>query len=406
MEQMRLWNENRRFAVVPAGRRSGKTELAKRRLVFMLPVKKDWPDARYFAAAPTRGQAKRIFWSDLKALIPAKWIKRVYETELCVTTIFGSEIWVVGLDRPQRIEGTPWDGGVLDEYADMKPGVWTENIRPALADRGGWCWFIGVPEGLNHYKDLADYAASGVDADWGFYTWRSSDIVAEPEVEGARRILDPRTFRQEYEASFEGRAGRVYYAYDAKRHVDAGIEVDPKLPIAVCCDFNVDPCVWELAQTDGRLVLVFDEIALRDTNTYEMCKEFLRRYGRHRAGFVVHGDAAGSARSTAGKSDYAIMMEMGFKDQRVKRSNPAVRDRVNAVNSMLRNAREEVRLTHHPRCAQLRKDFEKVEWTDGGVDIDKARPELTHAADALGYFVAAEFPLTTTKRDPARRFYK
>ena len=53
-EQTRLWNEGKRFAVVPAGRRSGKTEIAKRKLVAGLPEKKKWGDPRYFAAAPTR----------------------------------------------------------------------------------------------------------------------------------------------------------------------------------------------------------------------------------------------------------------------------------------------------------------------------------------------------------------
>ena len=109
--------------------------------------------------------------------MPEKWVKKVYETDLCVTTKYKSELWVLGMDRPERIEGTPWDGGVLDEYANMKPNAWTENIRPALADRAGWCWFVGVPEGLNHYKDLADYAGSGSDADWGLYRWNSSEIL-------------------------------------------------------------------------------------------------------------------------------------------------------------------------------------------------------------------------------------
>lgn len=390
---------------MPAGRRSGKTELAKRKLVIALSKGKPWPDPRYFAAAPTRDQAKRIFWKDLKALIPRAWIKRVYETELCVTTKFGSELWVVGLDKPQRIEGTPWDGGVLDEYANMKETAWTENIRPALSDRYGWCWFIGVPEGFNHYRDLADYAGSGVDPDWGLYSWPSSDILPSGEVEAAKRTLDARTFRQEYEASFEGGGGRVYYAYSRDVHEDPSISVDQGSPIIVSCDFNVELSVWAVLQTDGTRVKVIDEIALRNTNTYEMCRELLRRYGGHAQGISLYGDAAGSQRSTAGKSDYAIIAGMGLGRQRIKKANPPVRDRVNAVNSMLCNARGEARLFHHPRCSHLKRDFETVEWRDNG-DIDKKDPERTHASDALGYFIESEFPLKRSRIDPEKRFYK
>ena len=66
----------------------------------------------------------------------------------------GAQIWVVGLDRPERIEGTPWDGGVLDEYGNMRANAWPEHIRPALSDRGGWCDFTGVPEGRNPMAEL------------------------------------------------------------------------------------------------------------------------------------------------------------------------------------------------------------------------------------------------------------
>ncbi len=403
---MRLWNENKRFAVVPAGRRSGKTELAKRRIVSVLSEKKEWQDPRYFAGAPTRDQAKRIFWNDLKALTPGSWIKKIYETDLCLKTRAGSEIWVVGLDKPQRIEGVAWDGGVLDEYANMRAGAWTENIRPALSDRGGWCWFIGVPEGLNHYKDLADYAASGIDPDWGLYSWPSSDVLPRREVEAARRVLDPRTFRQEYEAAFEGSTGRVYYSYDHKLHADDTISLDPTLPLIVCCDFNVDPCVWEIVQTDGVNVRVVDEFARRNTNTVEMGRAVLARYGGHRGGIALYGDAAGMQRSTAGKSDYALLADLGFTAQRLKKANPFVKDRVNAVNAMLENTRRERRLFHHPRCTELRKDFETVEWKDDGHVIDKSKRERTHASDAIGYFIEYEFPLTQHRRDPARIFYK
>jgi len=401
-----LMRENKRFAVVPAGRRSGKTELAKRRLVMGLAEKRRWTDPRYFAAAPTRDQAKRIFWKDLLALIPEQWVSRVYSTDLCVVTKSGSELWVVGLDKPQRIEGTPWDGGVLDEYANMRPGAWTENIRPALSDRRGWCWFIGVPEGLNHYRDLVDYAQAGTDPQWGVYSWFSADILPPDELAAARRVLDAKTFRQEYEASFEGAAGRAYYAYDPGRHEDASIKINKRLPIAICCDFNVDPCVWEVAQTDGKRVWVVDEITMRDTNTAQMAREVKKRFSGHPAGIVVYGDAAGMNRSTTGKTDYAILSELGLTDQRLRRSNPHVKDRVNGLNAMLESTSKEVRLTHHPRCVMLRKDFETVEWRENGAAVDKSSRDRTHAVDALGYFIEYEFPLRAARRDPARRFYK
>jgi len=407
-ERKRLWKEKKRFKVVVAGRRSGKTEISKRKLVLSLKydAKVGNRYARYFAAAPTRDQAKRIFWDDFKALIPKCWIKKVSESDLYIKTIFGSELWVIGMDRPERVEGTSWDGGVLDEYANMKPHAWSEHIRPALSDRKGWCWFIGVPEGFNHFKDLADYAKSGSDDDWGYYTWKSSEVLPKEEIESARRDLDARTFRQEYEASFEGASGRVYYSYDASIHEDSSITLNRHLPIYLCCDFNVDPCVWEVVQFDGYTVFVVDEIFLRNTNTVEMTKKFLSTYGGHDKGIIVYGDSAGSHRSTTGKSDYALMAELGLSTQRIARRNPFVKDRVNALNSMLMTTNEEVRLYHSQRCVNLRKDFEEVQWSEGLKEIDKGRSDRTHASDALGYFINARFPLRKHKPDKGKKFYK
>src|ERR1700722_4764891 len=50
-EQLRLWHNQARFKLVPAGRRSGKTELAKRRLVEHL-FRRTWHGLPgcYFAA--------------------------------------------------------------------------------------------------------------------------------------------------------------------------------------------------------------------------------------------------------------------------------------------------------------------------------------------------------------------
>ena len=161
-----------------------------------------------------------------------------------------------------------------------------------------------------------------------------------------------------------------------------------------------------MAQSDGVNVKVFDEIALRDTNTVEMAKEVLRRYGRHRGGFIVYGDAAGSSRSTTGKSDYVLLKGLGFKDQRIAKANPQVKDRVNAVNTLLLNAKGDINLKHHPVCTYLRKDLEGIVWSEGGDGIDKKDGLRTHASDAIGYYVGTEFSLIKKRPDTSKRFYK
>ena len=63
-------------------------------------------------------------------------------------------IRLYGADNPDALRGPYLDGVVLDEFADMKPEVWHEVVRPMLADRRGWATFIGTPKGKNEFFRL------------------------------------------------------------------------------------------------------------------------------------------------------------------------------------------------------------------------------------------------------------
>ena len=127
---LRAVEDGVRFPIVPAGRRSGKTERAKR---FLSRQAMWYPDEKYFAAAPTYNQAKKIWWDDLKALtLSCMHPKRPSESDLKIFLPNGTEIHIIGLDQPQRIEGINWTGGVIDEIADVKGEALQANIMPAL----------------------------------------------------------------------------------------------------------------------------------------------------------------------------------------------------------------------------------------------------------------------------------
>lgn len=372
---------------------------------------------RFFAGAPTRDQAKRIYWDDLKALIPPELLMgRPSETDLSIRLVNGSELVVIGMDKPERVEGQPWDGGVLDEFANMKAHAWAANVRPALSDRQGWCDLIGVPEGRNHYYDLdrmarAEMLEKGAASEWGAFTWTSAEILPPEEIASARRDLDPLTFQQEYEASFVNFEGRAYYAFAEATHC-ARLAYDPVRPIGLCFDFNVDPGVAAITQEqslpsgrDGTGVI--GEVYIpRNSNTQAVCRKIVQDWGRHAGRVVCFGDASGGARGSAkvAGSDWdLIRRELGpVFGQRlffeVPAANPAVRARINAVNTRLKAGDGAVRLMVDPsRAPHVVKDLEGVRLLTGGSgEIDKrADPALSHISDALGYQVAAVFPVTT-----------
>ena len=430
--QRRLMSDPQRFKVVPAGRRSGKTELAKRKLVVESIAAYGWDVPRFFAGAPTRDQAKAIYWNDLKAMVPRAMLGgKPSESSLVIPLVNGAELCVVGLDKPQRIEGSPWNGGILDEFANMKPGVWGENVRPALSDRRGWCWLIGVPEGRNHYYQLNQYALSGVDPEWASYTWKSIDILDPEEVAAARRQLDPLVFEQEYEASFINFSGRAYYNFLERTHT-AKLKHDAMRPLIFCFDFNVDPGVAVVAQeqllpgqferdANGLPLLdrpifgtgVIGEVWIpQNSTTPAVCRRLLMDWAeKHKGEVHCYGDATGGNRGSAkvAGSDWDLIKATlrhgsedirGFGDRvhfHVKSSNPTERARINAMNTRLKNRAGEVRMMVDPtRAPRTVTDLEGVRLLKGGSgEIDKKYDlSLTHLTDGLGYYVQQVFPIT------------
>jgi hypothetical protein len=377
---------------------------------------------RFFAAAPTREQAKRIYWADLKAMVPRDLLAgRPSETELTIRLIHGPEIYVVGLDKPERIEGQPWDGGILDEYANMKPSAWPEHVRPALADRLGWCDLIGVPEGRNHYYETnrrakAFMAELGRGSEWGSFHWKSADILPLAEIEAARRDLDELTFQQEYEASFVNFEGRAYYPFREDTHCRK-LRYDPRQPLIFCFDFNVAPGIAVVAQ-EQRLpgmpegqsgTGVIGEVHIpRNSNTPAVCRKLAADWRDHIGAVCCYGDATGGAGGSAkvAGSDWDLIraeLKPAYGQRlsfHVPDANPPERARVNAVNTRLKAGDGTIRLTVDPANApNVVRDFEGVRLLAGGSgEIDKkADPALTHWTDALGYYVAAVFPIDARK---------
>lgn len=149
--------ETHRFCVLVAHRRLGKTVLSVNHL-----IKRAITDRKergmYAYLAPFRNQAEQIAWGYLKhytSQIPAISIN---EQKLSILLPNGATIRIFGADNPDALRGLYFDGVVIDEVAQIKPTLWGEVIRPALADRKGWAAFIGTPKGINLFSQIYDQA--------------------------------------------------------------------------------------------------------------------------------------------------------------------------------------------------------------------------------------------------------
>lgn len=412
-KQMALWRSKARFRTVACGRRSGKTAIAMRYLRREALSQTEYDDAWYVCAGPTREQAKRIFWSPLKKLIPDQFVSGINESSLTIRLVNGSEITVMGMDKPERIEGKPINGLLLDEYANMKPQVLDEHVRPMLSERGAWAWFLGVPEGRNHYYDLCTDSKTDDSGMWEHFHWTTEEILpiylgeerAAIEIAEAKKRMDPLTYKQEYLADFVSFEGLAYYQFDFEANCPAEpLEYYPQEKLIFCFDFNVSPGTASVVQEYAGKTRVIDEVYIEKGSTTPMvCRKLLQSWGHHRGMVYGYGDATGGNPGTAkvAGSDWDLIdkiMRGHFGHRwvnRVPRSNPPERSRVNAVNSRLKSMDGQVHLLIDRRCKYMIKDFEGVRLVKGSAgEIDKKfDKKLTHLTDGLGYYIAQEFPV-------------
>lgn len=191
-----------RFLVLVWHRRAGKTLWCILELI-LAALAAQRPDARFGYIAPQLKQVKGIAWDYLRRYARMVPGVVVHEGELSVEFPNGARIRLFGADNPDSFRGLYFDGLVLDEKADMKPNLWGEILRPALADRAGWAIFIGTPKGVNIFSELYYRALKG-EPGWGadLRRWSDTDALTEVEVEQMRREMTPSQFAQEMDCDF------------------------------------------------------------------------------------------------------------------------------------------------------------------------------------------------------------
>lgn len=228
-KQQIVHDDRTRFRVLCCGRRFGKSRLAmaeavKRSLEYDGPYDIASPPV-IVIGLPNLPMAKRVFFRPLSRLLQGHPdVERINRSE-SIIHMKGDrpDIICMGLNDGfgERARGLRIWGFLGDEIQAIKRGILDEVIIPAMADTpNSWALLTGTPKSkLNHLYDLTQ--RSRTENDWAYYHFKTSDnpYVPREELERAKRVLDPRTYRQEYEASFEDFLGKIFSEFDRDRHV-------------------------------------------------------------------------------------------------------------------------------------------------------------------------------------------
>ena len=398
--QLAFHSSEKRYRIIVTGRQCGKSTMANQEL-----LKRAWENPKHHLAfiSPIYSQSKEQF-RRLVASIPPGIIARKSDSELRIDFINGSIVEYLSGDNPDNIRGRTLHGVVIDEMRDQSTDLWSMVVRPMLATTKGWAAMFSTPNGFDQFYDLFEIAKTDQSGEWFFLQAPSTanPLFSQTEADAARRIMSEAEFDQEINANFRDISqGKTYLSHGSHNHVFTspftnGEQISPFLPIIVGCDFNVGLLAFELMQHKDGVFYVFDEIALRNSHTQEAARLLANKIKGHAAGAIIIGDATGKARKTsaAGETDYTFIMnelqKVSIKtENRTPDSNPLVRDRVNIINSKLRNANGQTSIFYNPeRCPELKKDFDRVVWRQGAGNaiLDQVSDrERTHASDAFSY---------------------
>ena len=301
-----------RFVVAVAHRRMGKTVSAIVQLIHNALQNKQ-KDPRYAYIAPTYAQAKRVAFDYLVEYTRPLGAK-VNIAELRVD-FMGRRISLYGSENGDSLRGQYFDGVVLDEIGDQNPKIWNEILRPALADRKGWCLFIGTPKGNNHFADLKDRAQ--VTDGWKFLEFKASDtgILDNKELADAKAEMGEDKYRQEFECSFEAPVEGAYYGGLINE-----AEKENRITTIPRDDLARLVCSWDLGISDSTCIFVAQivgkEIQLIDCVEnhgvgLDYYVSWLRENGYDKAQNILPHDVRVRELGT-GKSRQEVLMEAGL----------------------------------------------------------------------------------------------
>lgn len=327
-----------RFACIVAHRRAGKTVACVNDLQDGA-LRCELVRPRFAYLSPYLKQSKAVAWDYLKAAMnPLRSIgAKENESELRVDYHNGGQVRLYGADNMDALRGIYLDGVVLDEFADMDPRVWSEIIRPALADRRGWAVFIGTPKGRNAFYDL--WKRSQEQDDWFSLMLKASEtgLIAETELQLAKNDLTDGQYAQEFECSFEAAIVGAYYGKLVNEAEAAGrisgVPHDPSAQVWTAWDLGIRDAtaIW-WAQTVGREIHLIDYYEASGADLGHYVREIQNKPYNY-AGHIVPHDAQAKELGT-GKSRLEVLESLGLRNVSIAPMH-RVEDGINAVRMLI-----------------------------------------------------------------------
>ena len=242
------------------------------------------PKSRGFIGANTYNQLRNATLATFFGVLDEHNFRYKYNQQRNIIDVNGTIIYAYSLDNYQNIRGIEIGWGWLDETRDT-PREAFDVVLGRLRDKRAKKLELRLTSSPCGYNWLYDYFA-GPNKKPGYEMVQGSTFdnpyLPPSYVESLRDSYDDKMYQQEVLGQFVTTGvGQVYYSFNRLRNVRE-LERDPKYPLMIGMDFNINPMSAVVFQCVGPEIRAIDEISLMSSDTSEMGKHILAKYGRVR----------------------------------------------------------------------------------------------------------------------------
>lgn len=406
--QARFLALEHKFRAFVAGFGSGKTWVGSAALC---QHAWEWPRVNSGYFAPTYAQIRDIFYPTIEE-VAEQWglTTNIHETNKEVHLYSGrtyrSTILCRSMEKPAEIVGFKIGKALIDELDVMKAQkaaiAWRKIIARMRYKVDGLANGIDVtttPEGFKFvYQQFVKAVREKPELAtlYGMVqasTYENGKNLPDDYISSLLASYPPQLIGAYIRGQFVNLAtGNVYPNFDRRLNHTAET-IEPRESLHIGLDFNVlnmTACVNVIRKDLPRTLA--EHTKVRDTPS--MARLLKETYLDKGHPVSIYPDASGGNTSSknASESDLSILRQAGFVI-RVNPSNPAIKDRVNAVDAMTLNAKGERRWkVNTDRCPVLTEAQEQQAWGDDGQPDKKTGHD--HPNDAQGYFMVNRYPIT------------
>jgi hypothetical protein len=333
---MPFHDRTKRWACLVAHRRAGKTVAAVNDIIRAAFMYRG-PNGLFGYVAPYQNQARRVAFDYFKHYA-APLAQDINESQMTLTLVNGAKIGLFGADNADAMRGLGFSGLYLDEYGDFKPSVFGNVLRPALADKTGWCVFAGTPKGRNQFYDIYQ-TAQRIPDDWFLLRLPASEsgLLPQSELNAAKAQLSEDQYLQEFECSFEAAIIGAFFGTEmrqAEPRINERVVFEPGYPVHTAWDlgYRDDTAIWWY-QVVGGEVRVIDFYAVSGADIRAIAEVVVNKgytYGKH---YLPH-DARAKSLQTGRSIVEQLADHLGINHLSVV-PNIGLQDGIQAIRQML-----------------------------------------------------------------------